>query len=89
MSSSIGMMIFPTEWKNKIHVPVTTNQDSIQWLQHLQPPEKDPKETKMADPKPRMILACRTNIIHDVAAHLNNLGYAWSYSWTEVLKTKI
>ena len=21
MSSSIGMMTFPTEWKNKIHVP--------------------------------------------------------------------
>ena len=26
MSSSIGMMTFPTEWENKIHVPVTTNQ---------------------------------------------------------------
>ena len=26
MSSSIGMMNFPTEWKNKSHVPVTTNQ---------------------------------------------------------------
>ena len=26
MGSSIGMMKFPTEWKNKIHVPVTTNQ---------------------------------------------------------------
>ena len=29
MSSSIGMIIpFPTEWKNNIHVPVTTNQSS-------------------------------------------------------------
>ena len=26
MSSSIGMMTFPTEWENKSHVPVTTNQ---------------------------------------------------------------
>jgi hypothetical protein len=27
MSSSVGMIIpFPTEWKNKKHVPVTTNQ---------------------------------------------------------------
>ena len=26
MSSSVGMMTFPTEWQHKIHVPVTTNQ---------------------------------------------------------------
>ena len=26
MSSSIGMMTFPTEWKIKVHVPVITNQ---------------------------------------------------------------
>ena len=25
-SSSVGMMTFPIEWKNKSHVPVTTNQ---------------------------------------------------------------
>ena len=28
MSSSVGMINFPTEWTNKMHVPVTTNQ---QW----------------------------------------------------------
>ena len=27
--SSIGMMTFPTEWKNKVHVPVTTNQPNF------------------------------------------------------------
>ena len=27
-SSSVGMMTFPIEWKNKSHVPVTTNQSS-------------------------------------------------------------
>ena len=30
MSSSVGMMTFPTEWKNKIHVPVTTN---LKWME--------------------------------------------------------
>ena len=28
MSSSIGMMTFPTEWENKIHGNQTTNQNS-------------------------------------------------------------
>ena len=30
MSSSIGTMTFPTGWNNKIDVPVTTNQISIE-----------------------------------------------------------
>ena len=33
-SSSVGMKKFPTEWKNRIHVPVTTNQ---LWMKIMHP----------------------------------------------------
>ena len=39
MSSSIGMMTFPIEWKNETHVPVTTNQILyIMWINRTKIP---------------------------------------------------
>ena len=33
MSSSVGMMTFPTEWKNKIHLP--NHQAVVDWIPEL------------------------------------------------------
>ena len=37
MSSSVGMMKFPTEWKNKIHVPNHQPVDECGIQQMIQP----------------------------------------------------
>ena len=35
MSSSVEMMTFPTEWKNELCVPVTTNQMVYPMVQYI------------------------------------------------------
>ena len=47
MSSQIEMIIpFPTEWENKIHVPVTTNQNITEKQRNRKAEKEQAKRTK-------------------------------------------